>query len=71
MPAEPHHATNGGARFASPLNVFDSLKSPALALDEVRAAAQPACEPHRPGEKLTAHAAAADFRSWRTLASRD
>jgi histidinol dehydrogenase len=65
--AGPSHVmpTNGSARFASPLNVFDFIKITSIvALDEEsgRLLSLPASRIAR-AEKLTAHAAAADFRS--------
>jgi histidinol dehydrogenase len=65
--AGPSHVmpTNGTARFASPLNVFDFIKITSMvALDREsgRRLSQPAALIAR-AEQLTAHASAADFRA--------
>ena len=65
--AGPSHImpTNGTARFASPLNVFDFIKiTSIIALDDEsgQQLSLPAARIAR-AEQLTAHAAAADFRS--------
>ncbi len=65
--AGPSHVmpTGGTARFASPLNVLDFVKlSSVIALDAATARAlSPAAARIARAETLTAHAAAADFRS--------